>query len=522
MSTPPVESVVTSSAVHPPQAGGLEKNLRVVASGGGATFASKLFLNSLRFVTAIWLARLLGADQLGLYSLALSGLNLAMGIALFGLDAGVVRYIAVQSARRDEAGVWATLQIGVGLPLLLSAVLGTLLYAFAGPVAVHMFNEPRLTALLQLASVFVPLMVINDMLGNALKGFKKIQLSSLAMFVFQPITRLAAIAVISLIGMNASLAIVAYGLASLTASGAMIVYLQRHFGLKRPFAVRLVDVSALLKFSFPVWISGLMTKFQGNIQSIFLGSMGTIAGVGIFSVASQITMVSGEFSSSINTASKPVIAELHERNDRAQMRRIYQSTNKLVMMVQLPIFLVMVLLPGELLSIFGESFIGGATALIILAVADLLNTATGMGGIIIDMTGYTRLKLVNSIVRLALYVIFDLLFIPTWGLVGAALAVLAGEGVVNLLRMLEVYVIFRMLPYNLSFFKPLAASLAALSAVLGLRALFPAESSLLYAAIQAVVLALVYLGASLLMGFSTEEWSMMKNLAGYLPRKKVR
>lgn len=522
MSTPPIESVVASSAAHPQQSRGLEKNLRVLAAGGGVTFATKLFLNALRFVTAIWLARLLGADQLGLYSLATSALTLAMGIALFGLDAGVVRYIAVQTARKDEAGVWGTIQIGIGVPLLASAVLGTLLFAFSQAVAVYLFDEPRLTYLLQLASVFVPLMVINDMLGNALKGFKQIQRSSLAMFVFQPITRLVLIAIFALVGMNAAWAVVTYGLASVTASGAMIYYLQRHFGLKRPFGIRRDDFRELMRFSFPVWLSGLMARFQGNIQSFFLGSMSTIAGVGIFSVANQITMVSGEFSSSINTASKPIIAELHERNDRPQMSSIYQATNKLVMMVQLPIFLTIMLLPGPLLSIFGESFTGGATALIILAVADLLNTATGMGGIIIDMTGYTRLKLVNSIIRLVLYIAFDLLFIPKWGLVGAALAVLAGEGAVNLLRMLQVFVIFRMLPYNLSFFKPLTAVLAALGAVLGLRVLYPAEANLVYAAVQAALLFLVYVGINLLLGLSVEEWAMIKNLARYLPGKKNR
>jgi O-antigen/teichoic acid export membrane protein len=522
MSTPPVDSAVASSAVHPPQSRGLERNLRVVAAGGGATFASKLFMNALRFVTAIWLARLLGADQLGLYSLATSALTLGMGIALFGLDAGVVRYIAVQTAREDETGVWGTIQIGLGVSLLASAVLGTLLFAFAQAVAIHLFDEPRLTYLLQLASVFIPLMVINDMLGNALKGFKKIQWSSLALFVIQPITRLVLIAIFALVGMNAAWAVVTYGLATLTASGVMIYYLQKHFGLKRPFAIRRGDFRELMRFSFPVWLSGLMARFQSNIQSFFLGSMGTIAGVGIFSVANQITMVSGEFSSSINTASKPIIAELHERNDHLQMSSIYQMTNKIVMMVQLPIFLVMVLLPGPLLSIFGESFTGGATALIILAAADLMNTATGMGGVIIDMTGYTRLKLVNSGIRLVFYIVFDLLFIPKWGLVGAALAVLAGEGMVNLLRMLQVFVIFRMLPYNLSFFKPLAATLAALGAVMGMRALFPSELTLVYAAIQAAVLFLVYGGINLLLGLSAEEWAMIKNLVRYLPGKKNR
>lgn len=522
ITTPPVESVITSRPITQPKANGLDVNLRVVATGSGATFASKLFLNGLRLVTAIWLARLLGADQLGLYSLALSAMNLSFGIALFGMDAGVIRFIAVQTARKDEEGVWSTLQVGLGIPLLFSALLGTLLFAFSGYAAAAIFNEPRLAPLLQLASVFVPLLVINDMLGNALKGFKKVHLSSLAMFVIQPVTRLIAIGLIALVGMNTSWAVATYGLATLTASAAMLFYLQRHFNLRRPFAIRKPDMKELIGFAFPVWLSGMMAKFQSNIQTIFIGSMSAISGVGIFSVASQMTMVSGEFSSSINTSSKPIIAELHERGDRDQMSRIYQSTNKWVVMVQLPIFLVMVLLPGQLLSIFGQSFINGANVLIILAVADLLNTATGMGGVIIDMAGYTRLKLINSIVRLTLYIVLDFLLIPSMGMLGAAIAVLAGEGVVNLLRMLQVYVIFHMLPFNRTFFKPLLAGLASVAAVFGLRAMLPQSQNLIHAAAQALTVLLVYGGVSLLLGFSAEERTMMKNTARFLQRRKVR
>jgi O-antigen/teichoic acid export membrane protein len=259
-------------------------------------------------------------------------------------------------------------------------------------------------------------------------------------------------------------------------------------------------------------MSSIMVQFQRNIQTLFLGSLNTMTSVGIFSIASQITAVSGNFTSSLNTSSKPVVAEIHDRRDMKQMGQLYQTTNKWAVMVQLPISLLMILFPGPLLSIFGDSYTQGATALVILAFADLLNVGTGMGGIILDMTGYTRLKLLNSILRLGLYLGFDLLLIPRWGLVGAAVAVLAGEGMVNLLRLFQVYVLFRLLPFNRGFFKPLvAAALAALGA-LAMGIWLPAESSLLNAAAGATVLLAVYAGVTLLLGFSTEEAFMLDRL----------
>jgi len=506
-----LNSTVGAGSLGESKAPNFEQNINVVAKGGGITFGGKLFHNVLRFATALLLARILGADQLGLYSLALSALNIAMGIALFGLDAAIIRYIAVMVGRKDEEGIWGALQIGIGISLIFSALLGTTLYALSFVIAEKVFHEPRLALLLQLASVFVPLMVVNDQLGNALKGFKKFGESVTAQYVYQPITRLAMIGLLAFIGLNAKYAVAAYGLATVTASIAMFYSLNKRFPLKRSIKVKMNEIKEMFVYAFPVWLSGLLVQFQGNIQTLFLGTLSTITGVGIFSVVNQITLVSGEFSSSINTTSKPVIAELHDRNDISQMERIYQLTNKWVIMVQIPIFLFMLIFPKPILSIFGNEYADGAAALIILAVANFIKVSTGMGGIIIDMAGYTKLKLINSFVRLALYIILDYLLIPRWGLIGASVAVLVGEGSVNLLRLLQVYLIFRILPFNLSFIKPLIATGAALIGVFFIGIWFPSEVSLLNAAVDATFMFVVYTAVLLVLGLSVEEMNLFKS-----------
>jgi O-antigen/teichoic acid export membrane protein len=488
-----------------------EKNVTEVAKGGGITFAGKIFLNVIRFGTAVLLARILGANQLGLYNLSLSAMHITVGLALFGLDAAIIRFIAVNVGRQDEDGVWKVLQIGMGIPLILSALVGTALYALSFVIAEKVFHEPNLAPLLQLISVFIPFMVVNDQLGNALKGFKKFDAAVVAQYAYQPITRLILIALLAIIGLDAKTAVAVFGLSSITASIVMYFSLKRHFKLRRTVKVDQSTLNELVQFSFPVWISSLLRRFQGNIQTLFIGTLNTISGVGVFSVVNQITHVSGEFSSSINTTSKPVIAELHDRGDIKQMGRIYQLTNKWVVMVQLPIFLFMVIFPEAILSIFGEAFTLGAIVLIILAVADFVNVSTGMGGIIIDMTGYSKLKLFNSILRITLIIVLDYLLIPRWGLVGAAVAILITEGTLNILRMMQVYWLFHIWPYNLSFIKPLIATGAALISVYMMSIWLPSDKSLINIAVVTAVMFLVYAAVLLALGFSVEEARLFRS-----------
>lgn len=499
------ERAAAPTTVAPP---GVGRNLAFVARGGGITFAGKMFLTGVRVVTAVALARLLQADQLGMYSLALSAANVAVAVAILGLDAALVRYVAVLVSRKDDETLWGALQIGIGVSLVFSVITGTILFALAYPAADLLFHRPELAPLLQLVSVIVPMLTLSEVLAGSIRGFKRMDQAALAQFVAQPLIRLALIAILAWVGLSVAEAIITFGLADLAASAILFHFLNRRFPLRRPLRQARREFREIIDFSIPVWLSDMMVKFHGNFQTLILGSLNTFTGVGIFTVASQMTTISSQFSSSMNVSAKPVVAELHEKDDMVEMGRVYRTANKWGVIVQLPVFLLMVLFPEQLLSIFGESYTGGATALVIMALATLIIVGTGMGGIILDMAGYTKLKLVNSIVRLTVFIGLDLLLIPHWGVVGAAVAALAGETVVNFLRIGQVYYLFHLWPYDREFLKPVAAAALAAAATLVAGRLWPPDESLVNAIVGMAVLGATYAGLTLLFGFTGEERAM--------------
>jgi O-antigen/teichoic acid export membrane protein len=505
---PPVSSPVLST----------DHNLILIAKGGGITFAGKIFLTGSRFFIAFILVRLLGAEQFGLYNLALSVSTISVGLAVFGLDSALVRYIAILASRKDEEGVWGALQIGVGGAMLFSVVTGTVIFALAYPIAESVFNAPQLVPLLQLVGVIVPVLALSEVLAGACRGFKRMDYPVIAQSIAQPLIRLILILALLVVGLNATLAIVTYALADLSASVVLLYFLNREFSLWRSFRKVKREFRAILTFSLTYWLSEMMLKFKNNIQTILIGSLNNITGVGIFSLASQITAVSGDFSSAINTSAKPIMAELHDRQDFKQMERIYQTSNKWVVMLQLPVFLVMVLFPEQILSIFGNSFIHGASALIILALADLISVGTGMGSIIIDMTGHTKLKLINSVIRIIIYVVLNFFLIPRFGIVGAAISVLVGEAVINVLRLVEVFILFRILPYNKTFIKPVIAIGVAMITTMLLGVWLPPTTNILTIILHIFMIFAMYVGASLVMGLSADERIMLARIRQRLVR----
>jgi O-antigen/teichoic acid export membrane protein len=503
-----VLSRVKVSTAPPPAKS--DQNILTVAKGGGIVFAGNLFEYGSRFVIGIVLARLLGAEQLGLCNLAMSVASIAAGLALLGLPSAMVRYVSLFRSRRDMAGLWGTLQLGLGLTSIVSVSMGIGLFVLADPIAEHVFHESRLVPLLRVISLVVPFSALSSIVAAATQGFKKMHYAVIGQHITQPAIRLLLVVALAVVvGLNAKTALAAFGVAVTIAFIMLFYFLNTLFPLKRPLRTARRDPREMLRFSLPVYLSSLISVFGGNIKTMLLGALNTATSVGIFAVASQINTIGQMFHGGIATASAPIVSDLYDRGEQEQLGRFYQTVTKWSFTLNLPLFLAVLLFPVPILSIFGRSFVGGAVALIILAWANLVNTGTGICGTVLNMTGNTSLRLVNSLFTFAVTIGLNILLIPRWGLIGAATASLAAAVTVNLLGLSQVFILFRLLPYDLSFAKPIAAGLVALAAAWGMRQLLPIQTNLFYLAMNVIFLFAVHAGMILLLGLSQEDRAVL-------------
>jgi O-antigen/teichoic acid export membrane protein len=492
-----------------------DRSIFLAAKGGGITLAGTIFAYGTRLLIGILLARFLGAEQYGLYALAFSAITMAAGGAGLGLNPALVRYVSVYAGRRDTAGLWGALQVGLGLTAIASLLIGLALFTLAPPIAEGLFHEPRLVPLLRLGSVLIPFMAVGNALASATRGFKTMQPMVIAQKISQPMIRLVLLTALALlIGLTAMSALAVQVLATVIVFGMLLFLLNRLFALRRSLQAGRRNPREMLTFSLPVYVTGLIESFGGSIQTLVLGGFHTVTTVGIFSVASRTNMVGRMFQQSIVIASGPIVSELHDQQKRVQLARFYQSTTKWTLTANLPLFLIVQLFPAAILSIFGREFVGGAVALTILAWGNLVDAGTGNCGVLIDMTGKTGLKLVNAITVLGLLIGLNLLLTPRWGLLGAATAAATANAMVNLLRLAEVYVLYRMLPYNVSFLKPVGAGFAALAVSWIVRQWVFTEETIVYTAINIAIVLATFAAAIVLLGLDEEDRAVLTRVVG--------
>jgi len=488
------------------------------AKGSGITFVGTLLEYGGRFVLGIILARFMGAEQYGLYSLADSAMFMVIGMALMGMDTALMHFIPIFSRRREATSLQATLRVGLGIPLVLGLLGGIGLFVFARSISQSVFHEPRLAILLRIVAFAAPFGVLSSAAVGATRGFKQMQYKVIAQDIVLTLIKLVLTVLLAITGLTAMKAMTAYSVAVVASCILLIYLLNKIAPLNRSTGPWRQHLKQMFGFSLPVYVSRLLAMFGPNFRTVLLGMLSTVFSVGVFTAATRIRMVSMAFQNAMVVMASPIVSELYDHREREKLGRFYQTVTKWTLTFNLPLFLIIVCFPQFLLSIFGQDFTAGAVALVILACGDLVNAATGICGVMVTMTGNPWLNTVNSILSLTVTLLFSLWLIPTMGIVGAGIAAMVSITFSNLFQLIAVFVLFRLLPYDRSFVKPVLAGAAAAAVTWAATRWFLTGSDWVSVIVNMGILLSVYAAMIFGLGLSEEDQFVLRHFYSRLSR----
>jgi len=164
----------------------------------------------------------------------------------------------------------------------------------------------------------------------------------------------------------------------------------------------------------------------------------------------------------------PFIAEMFAQSDQEKLSYQFKAVTRWGFTLALPLGLVMCLNAYDILAVLNPEYLAGVPVLQVLSLAQLVYLIVGPVALILTMTNYVRLNLADLLLTLVLSIVLDMMLIPRYGAYGAAIAGTISINFINLLRLVQVYKLFGIHPYNIGFLKPLAASALATLALLGI------------------------------------------------------
>ena len=415
----------------------LDSHMREILRGASTAFLLKILGAFLNFCFYVAIGRLLGAEQAGMYFLALTVATVAAVLGRVGLDGTMLRLIAGAAAAGDWETVQGVFRKGLTIAAAGASVAALTAAALAPALAEQLFSAPELTPLLRWMALAVVPAAIIVLLGRALLGLKRVGDANLVSDVAVPALSLTAVLLLApRWGMFG--AVWAYALA---AALTLLIGVWRWReatpqlrGMKGSIRTREV-----LQSSIPLYWVACFQLIMTWTSTLVLGMWASSADVGVFGVANRTATLTSFILLAVNNITAPKFAALHRAGDMVTLGRVARNCAKLTALVATPVLAVCLIVPAQVMAVFGPEFASGAVVLSILAAGQFVNVVTGSVGFLLIMCGHEALYRNNFVFSALISIGLNLVLIPMLGIIGAAIATASTLALQNLIAAFLVW-----------------------------------------------------------------------------------
>jgi len=393
---------------------------------------------------------LLTKEELGLTRLILSFASVTASLLSFGISSVTVRYLPrLHHPESGHRGFFGFLLLYMAITLLV----GTLALLLAGPFLEDLYGTET-----GIFSRHLPHVLILSASYTLVLGFNAYCLALLrSVFptvVNDIVLRLLFIAVIVVhyLGLVSSSAFLY--LFVLTYSVQAILLFGYILMVDRPGLLpdlghinRAIGLRAILRYASIMTFTSINSVTIKYIDSIFVGQV-SISEVAVYSVAAFVGLVIEIPLTASERIASPAISHALANKDLPAVQRIYYRSARGFLLLGGLMFLLVVLNVKDALGFLPEGYADGAMITIIIALGALVNMATGVNHPILINSDRYIYGSVFMVTLLVATLIGNLLLVPRFGALGAAISSCLASIVYNGLKFEFIRRHYRMQPFD--------------------------------------------------------------------------
>jgi O-antigen/teichoic acid export membrane protein len=431
----------------------------VIAKGAGIVLVGTAIGTGMRLLFRAFIGRYLGPSLLGLFLIGLGLFRILERVACLGLQHGVVRYVSLYLGEGDKKRLKGIIILGLGISSACGICVGIVLFFGSSFIANNIYNDSELVNVLRAFAIAIPFSAISIILLFSTQGFQVMQYKVYVKELIEPVSRILIFSFLYFLGWELFGALIAFVLSVVIGTFMAFLYLKKVFpSFFSKKMSRIFETKELLHFSWPLFFVGFFYLSILWMNTLLIGYFLFPDDVGVFGAAHSLAMLGLLVVNAFVSIFAPVISDLSNRKQYEKLKSLFKGITKWILTLSLPIFILMIYYAEDIIRLtYGEKFIQGASVLVILSIALLINSFIGSSGLLTAMSGKPKIELVNLGIVLFINAILSVMLIPRYGIQGAAYATLGAFILLNLLRIIEVGMLFHMHPFRRDLFKPFLA-----------------------------------------------------------------
>jgi O-antigen/teichoic acid export membrane protein len=432
-----------------------DAHLRRLARGGMASLVGAVVTAMCGVALVVVVARTTDKDSAGIFFAATSLFLIVLAVVELGTDSGLVRLIPLKLAHRLKTDVPAIARAALA-PVLVCSFLGAaLLWIFASGLD-HLVggtsDSGRFADVIRALAVFIPIAAAYDTVLAASRGLGTMRPTVLVENIGRVSIQVLAVGVVQVAGADIVVLAIAWSLPYLAGLGIGIWWLlrlARRRGVPITGGGKSPEVSwEFWRFTGPRSFARIAQVALKRADIVMVAALASPAEAAVYTAATRFIVVGLLGVRAIQQVLGPQLSALFARGDLAGARNVLHLSTTWSVMLAWPVYLGCAVLAPVVLALFGSGYGSGTTVVVILALAMLVGIGTGPVDVILLMSGRSWLSLANNMLAVVLDIGLNLVLIPRYGIVGAAVSWSIAIVASNLAALAQVSRYLNLLPVD--------------------------------------------------------------------------
>jgi len=374
------------------------------ARGGFFLFTGNAFQLIILAIGSIIIARLLGPEDYGLYSLSLVVPLILAGLIDLGVSSALTRFSAKLKAEDKPQLAAGMLKSGLFFKLTLGIAMFAICFTFSDTFAIYILNRPEMGFLVKLASSLILFQAIYSTLSSVFIGLDKMQGSALIMNT-QSIAKTTLSPLLVVLGFSVVGALMghvaSYIIAGLVGSLLFSQYYKRlGKASNNSFSGNL---KAMISYGFPLYLSALLGLILSQYQTLILAFFTSNVEIGNFIIATNLSSMITVLIFPLS-ALFPAFSKLNPSSN--ELNKVFKLSVKYTSLFIIPATLIIAILSKDIVyTLYGYSY-NLAPPFLSLYILTFLYAGAGsiVLGYLFSGIGETRVAFKTNLINLLVFI----------------------------------------------------------------------------------------------------------------------
>lgn len=392
------------------------------------------------FAITILMTRSFAPEAVGQYEFIRIFLLILGSVSLVGTDVSIIYFAGKLRANNSFSTLKNTYYSMTKMVLCIAVAINLVFFIFIKEESVNLYFQQDVYSIIQKAVFFLPFYIITLLNTETLRALERPVLSEL----FRNIFKYCPLAVGLIVALTTDLS---YSIAEYYIYGFLFLFLVSQWSIW--YCFRRVDYhdhanlifsnKEIIKHSLPMGISSIVLFLFMGVDVFLLKKYYDDDWIAYYAVAIKLITILSMVILSININCSPRISELFSMSDKKNLQLLCKKTANFTFKANVVVGLFLIVFIKAILTFFGEQYVVIQDTFYILIVSQLVTSAFGVVPVYLNMTGRSLVFQFILIITLIINVIMNIILIPLYGTIGAAITFTFSVVFWNLIVFIYVY-----------------------------------------------------------------------------------